>query len=294
MNHDVICPDKPEKYDTFKDIMMASVKKKTYDGHNKRYIVYMKFCDVWQSMGHYVPTITDMKNNKRIVELDNLMMSYLEYLWNQTHNLGNTLKGYVDSLIFMWQIDGVNVSRASFPWLRRFGSGCNRKAQDEHGKRVNNMKFAIVNPQLDIMYKTCINVHVKMAMLLQHRFLLRAEHYTTPPKQQPNDIAYHKDCLRMKHVEFIPHSGFAQKMKITLFKDKNHQIVEKMVRIVPCTCHLEWTCVVHEFLRYSRENKKFQGKNWREYPAIGSDKVDGSITYSKMNNVLQGYVNHYI
>ena len=276
-----------DTWDSFEQIMRASIGVQGNKLNNRKFELFQQFCDIMQSVGKYIPTIADLQCGKRITELNNLVMDYLTYRWNKTHNLGKTLIADVDAFIYIWKLNGCLVSRASFPWLQRFGRGCNNKAQNEHGKKVNNMKYAIMNPQLQIMYTTARDPHVRMAMLFQHRFVLRSEHYTTPPKQTAKDVHYKKDCIRMKDVEFIPSFGFAQKLKITIYKDKNHKIVDPMHRIVRCTCHLQWLCVVHEFKKYVEKYKK---QHTLDAPAIGGkDKFD-TVNYNRMLNITKKVV----
>ena len=40
---------------------------------------------------------------------------------------------------------GVDISTRSFPWVRRFKRGASMLAQDVFGKRVNNVKYAILS-----------------------------------------------------------------------------------------------------------------------------------------------------
>ena len=62
---------------------------------------------------------------------------------------------------------------------------------------VKHVKYAILNPQLEHFYSKMTDEHSRMAMLFQHRFLLRAEHYCTPSNKKL------KDCLRMKDIRWI-------------------------------------------------------------------------------------------
>lgn len=267
--------------------MRASVGNKANKLYNRKFELFQEFCDIMQSLGKYIPTMLDLKCGKRLTELNNLIMNYLSYRWNTTHNLGKTLTADVDALIYVWKLNGALISRATFPWLNRFARGCNNKAQNEHGKKVNNMKYAILNPQLEKMYNRTIDKHVRMAMLFQHRFLLRSEHYTTPPPQLAKDKYYKKDCIRMRDVQFIPSIGFAQKLKITIYKDKNHKIVDPMHRVVKCTCHLKWKCIVHEFKNYAISCKKVHAP-WA--PAIGGKGRFDTVNYNRMLTIVKAVI----
>ena len=134
------------------------------------------------------------------------------------------------------------LKRAHFPFLNKFVKGCNLIAQSKFGKKVNVPKFAIVNPQLEAMLKIAKNRNVRMAMLFQHRFVLRAEHYCYTHED--------KQWLRVKNILFYP--DIQQPTQVTIYttQDKNHQFSTHNQRTCVCTCKTEWSCVVHELANY--------------------------------------------
>ena len=279
---------KNKKYFTFNDIVEASVSPKTHAKHVKKFNKYQIWVDKYAAnRGIHVPHMDDLVENKYFTELSNLVKIYLEYIWNKTHNLGVTMGAYLDSLIYVWQINGVNISTRSFPWLRRFKTGASTIAQDVFGRRVNNTKFAILNPQLEHLLAVTRDPDVRMAMLLQHRFLLRAEHYCTPVNKKI------KDCLRLKDIKWIPHIGNPHSVQIWIDRDKNHKFKQRMPRIRSCTCkpgkHFQWSCVVHELIRYFRYTRKFD-YGGADTPVIGGWDEAQTVDYSHMRVVLRAVI----
>ena len=277
-----------KKYYEFNDIVAASVLPDTHAKHVKRFNKYQIWVDKYAAnRGLHVPHMDELAENKYFTEVSNFVKAYLEYIWNKKHNLGVTMGAYVDSLIYVWQIHSVNISTRSFPWLRRFKTGATSLAQDVFNRRVNNTKYAILNPQLEHLLAVTRDPDVRMAMLFQHRFLLRAEHYCTPANRKL------KDCLRLGDIKWIPHIGNPHSLQIWIDRDKNHKFRQKMPRIRCCTCtpgkHFKWSCVVHEFLKYCRFKNKIHCGS-ADTPVIGGWDEEQTIDYSHMRNVLRAVI----
>ena len=126
--------------------------------------------------------------------------------------------------------------------VRRVIRGCNLIAQNKFNRKVDMPKFAIVNPQLEMMLKTVYDKDVRMAMLLQHRFVMRAEHIVFTSKG--------KIWLKLCNIQFKPNMMYPKLLMISNNKDKNHQINMPMQRTCKCTCVLKWACVVCELRDY--------------------------------------------
>ena len=206
-------------------------------------------------------------------------------MWNTTHNLGNTLIIYLTSILYVFRIKSIYLTRQMFPWTGQWQSACNREAQRKYNRHVNRMKFAIINPQLEEFLRIVNNRDVKMAMLLQHRFVLRAEHYCKPTKQD-------KDCLRIKHIKFLPTQYAPTHLQITIYHDKNHIFKQPMTRIVKCTCQTKWSCVVHNLKGYlygfDLKKPTLNKIKQLEEPLIGSSNKP--LTYDKMQKTLKKVV----
>ena len=269
-------------WDTFEDKLRRGCTIDTDKAHLNRYKVYLDFQLLYKAMGHSIPTLDQIKKGEKLDELDDLIANYMNFLWNITHNLGKTLMGYLDSIIYVYRTQRVYINKQMFPWLHTWKKSCDRDAQNIYGKKVKQMKFAIINPQLEIMLKITRDRDARMAMLLQHRFVLRSEHYCKPKSAE-------KDCLRMSHIEFIygrnPYKPTG--VRIRVYHDKNHIFKRAMVRTVQCTCHTKWSCVVHELYKYVYGLDPFKIHNSHQ-PLIGT--LDKPLTYDKMLAVTKAVV----
>ena len=277
-NHDRLYRPLQDKQFPLKRILSASVNAKTHDRHYKRYQQWLDWLDLYHSMGNFVPSMKQLKSQRKMIEWINIVGNYMSDVFETTHNIGKTVVANLDSLLYVWQLKGLYLERRSFPWCRRFVRGCNILAQDEFGRRINMPKFAIVNPQLQLMIRTCRDIHVRMGMLLQHRFVMRAEHFTLTDASNEKKV-----WLKMKNIQFLP-SLFAPKVLIiSNNSDKNHQINMPMQRTCKCTCHLKWDCVVHKLKLYLLDTlDKFRDPN---APVIGS--VSNVLTYSRYMRVVK-------
>ena len=173
-------PYRPPKVNDYalNDILKASIREETDKNWLKREEKFNDWLDHYQSMGNFVPTWKDLIQGKDVIFWINIVGEYLVEVFNETHNVGKTIAGHLDALLYAWSLKHLHLVRKDFPWLRRFTKGCNVIAQRDFGKKINIPKFAILNPQLEVFLKHTIDPHVRMAMLLQHRFVLRAEHYS--------------------------------------------------------------------------------------------------------------------
>ena len=75
-----------------------------------------------------------------------------------------------------------------------------------------------------------------MAMLMCHRFCLRAQHVV----ETQSDA----DTITLGQIRFaFNHSGSAYSMTISMRQDKNNRKVHNMDRTIYCSCQSEWTCL---------------------------------------------------
>ena len=259
-DHVVLYKPKRKKQFTLARIMAASVNAKTHNRHHHRYQQWLDWLDLFESMGNDVPTLKQLKSNQNMVDWINIVGEYMSDVFDDTHNVGKTVIANLDSLLYCWQLKGLYLQRSSFPWVRRVVRGCNLIAQNQFDRKVDMPKFAIVNPQLELMLKTVNDKHVRMAMLLQHRFIMRAEHivYTADDKL----------WLKLHNIRFKPNMMHPKLLMISNNKDKNHQINMPMQRTCKCTCALKWACVVCELRAYLLTDlNKFNDPN---APVIGT------------------------
>ena len=270
-------------WDSFYDILIASIKQETHETHKNRYEVFIRWLDLHRANGNQIAHIKQLKKGKEFTTLSNNVADYFEFVFNMTHNTGDTLNKYLDSFLYMWQLHGIGIKRTDFPWISRFVKGCNKLAQNKYGKRVRRMKYAICNPQLEHMLAITKDDHARMGMLFQHRFCLRAEHYTHRKSKK-------KDCLRMRDMLFYPSFDNPYSLLISVPEkiDKNHQYLAPMTRQVHCTCEytwIKWTCIVHTFKAYVLKYNKYTQP---DAPVIGSNKK--AVTYSKMRLAVRKVV----
>ena len=223
---------------SFGQIIDASVIKRTGAGYARKAILFEDWLDKYATNGGWVPKYDDLRQHKDLIWWINIVGTYLTDRFNDTHNIGNTLAAHLDALLHHWGLKyNLFLKRKDFAFLNKFVRGCNALAQDKYGKRVNVPKYAIVNRQLKAILGATRCKDLKIAFLLQQRFVLRAEHYTyTHPNKKPVVIG---------DVRFYPGiANPAQATVITRF-DKNHRTFSYCERTCMCTCNIEWKCVVH-------------------------------------------------
>lgn len=256
---------------TFENIIDRSVGDRT----SERYTGVGKWFEDWLAVyranGNYIPSTQQLKSGFQVVYWVNIVAKFLTDRFNDTHNIGNTLASNLDALLHYWGVNhGFFLTRRHFPFLKKFVKGCNNIAHDKFGKKVQFPKFAIINPQLEAMLKITKNRDLRMGMLFQQRFVLRAEHYTKTYED--------KQWLTIGDVAFFPSIQDPKHMRIVSRRDKNHRYTTYNQRTCVCTCKTEWTCVVHEMAGYlmPRWKYKHQAIIYRNHTAVTYDfMLDG-------------------
>ena len=266
---------KKDKY-TMSDIVNSSIQDSTREKYYPKYNLFVNWLTKEEEKGYPVPYIDDLRNNIKLFELVSLMSRYLVYRFNETHNIGNSLANELDAILHGLREQQVFLARANFPFITRFIKGCNLIAQRDFGKRVEIPKYAILNPQLEQMLKIVNDDIVKIAMLFQHRFVLRAEHITV--------TNINSRIIKLKNLAFNPNREYPKSLIITTYSDKNHVYNHRMVRTCRCTCNSPWTCVVHTMSRF------LHGKwNAPEIPVI-SYHGGKPLQYNRYLKIVQAVI----
>ena len=213
----------------------------------------------------------------------NTIATYLQYVFNNTYNLGNSLEPYLSAVIYLAALNGVYLAASDFKWWPRFKRGCNEISRHAFNAPPQNRKNAIFNPILEAMLQKAGNDYVtRLGLLMAHRFCLRAQHYV---KTKAVDV----DLLCYGSVTHeLDRNGKVVSMTYRNRHDKNHPRGSRpMDRTIYCTCHTEWTCLPC----YSYEILQFN----REY--VGMDDNDpiiahsgGIITYDEWQETVQSLI----
>ena len=236
--------------------------KKSIEQRNKKSARFINWINVQRQQGLYFPSWQNIRADYNVQRrFCNKVATYLQYVFNITYNLGNSLAADLEAVKYVAALNGVYVNNNDFKWWPRFKRGCNEISRHAFGKPPGERKRALFNPMIEDMLKAAQNDSViKLAVLLAHRLCLRAQHYVKTEAQEV-DIMTYGSLSFDKDIE-----GNVISMTYRNHTDKNHPVgSHPMDRTVYCTCHTEWTCLPCFACEFVEFNMEYGAKEESDY-----------------------------
>ena len=111
----------PKSTDVSMDqVMNRSVRGRTEDTYKQRANGFEDWLDKYRANGHYVPKYSQLRERQKLIYWANIVSKYLLDLFNDTHNVGKTLLGYLDALLHHWAVRyQVYLNRSDFRFLKK-------------------------------------------------------------------------------------------------------------------------------------------------------------------------------
>ena len=207
--------------------------RKTRDN---KILAFQKWMREEKEKGARILTVPQMKQMEHRLIVSTMVERYFEYRFNMTYNTGNTFETDMQAILSFFRSNGIHLTKKDFPWFGPFKRGCNVIAKEVFDKNVGDKKLAIFHPMLEAMLPFVNSTDVQLALLLAHRFCLRAQHYVHTTSDA--------DILTLGQIRFqYNDDGSVHSMTIGNRNDKNHRHTHEMERTVYCSCATEWTCL---------------------------------------------------
>ena len=236
--------------------------KKSINQRNTKSARFINWINVQRQHGKYIPSWNEIRDNiNKQRQFCNIIATYLQYLFNITYNLGNSLAADLEAVKYVSALNGVYLNNSDFKWWPRLKRGCNEISRHAFGKPPNERKRALFNPMIEDMLKAAQNdAIIKLAVLLAHRLCLRAQHYVKTEAQEVDIMTYGSLSFdKDKHGNVIS-------MTYRNHTDKNHPVgTHPMDRTVYCTCHTEWTCLPCFACEFIEFNMEYGAKDKSDY-----------------------------
>ena len=121
-------------------------------------------------------------------------MHYFAYRFNNTHNLGRSIRNDIYAIIHRFRMNGIFIAMDFFPGINSMAKGCDNIIRDMYNKDIGVGKRPIWYPMLEAMLKVARNDEERLFMLFSHNFCLRAQHYCVESEY----------CCTPANVEFWP------------------------------------------------------------------------------------------
>jgi hypothetical protein len=138
-----------------------------------------------RNKGHDIPTwplLQQIPLPYAKQKLSGMLFAYAVYRFNKTHNIGSSIAKDVAVVRRVAYKYGIFISNDEFPWLGDLKRGINTIVYD-HDNRKPNTKLGIFHPLLEKMltlnnpyHNQTKSLEIFRLMLMQHRFVLRAQH----------------------------------------------------------------------------------------------------------------------
>ena len=112
---------------TVNDILSASVRNKNSIQDRKQKVAQFEAWATTQAdLGKPLPSWRQLRISPHLVPrfCDNII-TYLQYVFTHTHNLGDTLDKYLDAIIYLASLNGIYLTKSQFKWWPRFKRCCN-------------------------------------------------------------------------------------------------------------------------------------------------------------------------
>ena len=213
---------------------------------------FIHWLEVRRAYGKFAPTWEQIRNDEKIFkQFCNSIQTFIQYIFNITYNMGNSLETDLTAVKYICACNGVHIGASDIKWWNRFKRGCNNICTIAFNRPPNKKKRALFNPMIEHMLHIVGNDSViRLGILLAHRLCLRAQHYVKT-KSKADYITYGSLYFEKDQNNKVISMTFRNS------KDKNHPIgTHPMDRTVYCTCHQPWTCLpcyANEVLSFNLE-----------------------------------------
>ena len=226
-------------YYSLANIYDAQLKnKKSRTTQKNKIIEFCTWLEDRRARGLYGPTAEELRATTDKSKFFQIVAYYFEYRFNITYNKPNSFNTDLTA-IKHWLLTKVKFATSNalhFPWFANFKRGVRNIGIHALGQDGPKPKLAIFNPMLEKMLKNVTEVYIFVALLLAHRFCLRAQHYLKTDSGA--------DFVKLKSLKFRHNAdGSMHSMSIYNKRDKNHASAYEMHRTVYCSCDTPWTCL---------------------------------------------------
>lgn len=274
-----------DTYITKSDLINASVEKNYLKSSKNIWNKYTSWLKNQHIHDPNYPTLQYLIVTQNMRQLNRTMMDWAVHEFNDTKNIGNTIKNKCAQILLQYNHYGIHLSLDFMPGISRICKGMNKIASKNWGKKVGKPKRAFLKPMIREMLKKCTNNNDRLRILFPFVFMLRAEHYVW------NDNPVNgKPYLKIGNLQFgtiNPNTNAPDSLTIHMGKDKNHQFERDLQRTAYCTCHTKWAeqCVVCLTYRVLREDL-FHLNN--DNPVI-RDTKGKQVTYNSQLKFIKAF-----
>ena len=192
--------------------------KSSQDDRESKVAIFRYWYEGQLAYSDYLPTWDEMRydTNARLKFVENVQ-TYLQYVFNNTFNMGNSLEPYLAAIIYLARCNGVSFAQPDFKWWGSFKRGCNAISRNHSHVPPDKKKRAIFNPMIEKMLEFIGGDSlVRFGVLFAHRFCARAQQYV----QTKAEV----DILCYDSLHFVyDRNGKVESLTYRNVRDKNHQ-----------------------------------------------------------------------